>query len=293
MTPALRLLVVALLAGCGGSVDHPVFGAIPTGAIDFEHDGGTRQYAVHVPTDVGEGAPLLLAMHGYTDDALRLREYTGLNAVADAHGFVVAYPRGSRDAMLQRFWNMGYAFHEGETVDDVGFLAALAGHLQATYGADPDRTFTTGFSNGGDMSYLLACRRPEVFRGFASVGGLMLSSLQDDCPFVDATPVLEIRGRADDITRYAGDPDDADGWGSYPPVEDTMDFWQARNGCSERSDERLDAEDSVQLTRWHGCTDGVEVQLLAIDDFGHEWPEATGDFGFDASEAVWGFLSGF
>lgn len=250
-------------------VVHPDFGTIPTGYITFDHDGMERQYALHIPEDVGENAPLLISMHGYTDDAIRHRNYTELNRVADENNFIVAYPRGIKDSEGKRFFNMGYFFHQDQTVDDVGFLSALTLYLQKTYKTNPERTFTAGFSNGGDMSYMLACQRPDIFKGVVSVGGLMLEEFKENCDNVIPIPIFEIRGEADDITLYEGDINNETGWGRYPHIEETMDFWQKRNGCTTVFRDTIyspDAKDDrrIEITKFQSCDDNKEVWFQGL-----------------------------
>ena len=55
----------------------------------------------------------------------------------------------------------------------LGFLTALAKDLQHTHDLDPERTFASGVSNGGFMSYTLAAERPEVFKAVGSIIGTM------------------------------------------------------------------------------------------------------------------------
>lgn len=274
---------------------HPIYGEISTRYLSFMHDGIERQYALHIPEAVGENAPLLISMHGYTDDAIRHRNYSRLNEVADANNFIVAYPRGTKDKAGKRFFNMGYFFHQTETVDDVGFLTELTLYMQKTYKTDPARTFTAGFSNGGDMSYMLACQRPDLFKGFVSVGGLMLEDFKQNCAFSTPVPVFEIRGEEDDITLYDGDIDNETGWGRYPPIEETIEFWKERNGCATISRDTLYGPDSedfqrVEITKFQDCTDDKEVWLYKITDYGHEWPQGTDKHWLNASEEIWNFL---
>ena len=126
--------------------------------IDFEHDGIDRQYIYYEPLDLNEQMPLVIVMHGFGGDANDIRNYSEMNQFANQYGFAVCYPRGTNDSEGNRFWNVGYAFHQNETVDDVGFLTELAGYLQITHGLNPDYTFATGMSNGGERCYMLACQ---------------------------------------------------------------------------------------------------------------------------------------
>jgi len=103
------------------------------------------------PSSLNENMPLVFVMHGFTGDANSIRSYSQMNQIADQYGFAVCYPRGTLDSNGDRFWNVGYAFHQSETADDVGFLTELAEYLQITHNLNPDYTFATGFSNGGEM----------------------------------------------------------------------------------------------------------------------------------------------
>ena len=70
--------------------------------------------------------PLVIVMHGYGGDANSIRNYSEMNQFADQYGFAVCYPRGTVDDGGNRFWNVGYAFHPNETVDDVSYLTQLS-----------------------------------------------------------------------------------------------------------------------------------------------------------------------
>ena len=78
-------------------------------------------------------------------------KYSGMNEIAETNGFAVCYPQGTTDNNGNTFFNVGYSFHWNQTVDD--FIIALAEYLQAHYNLSPINTFSTGMSNGGEMSY--------------------------------------------------------------------------------------------------------------------------------------------
>lgn len=289
------LVTLCAIALMSCKVTHPTFGEIRTGYITFEHDGRERQYLIHIPDSVAHNAPLLISMHGYTDDAHRHQRYSNLNSVADDNQFIVAYPRGSKDKFGKRFFNMGYFFHQEETVDDLGYITELTLYLQEMYQVDTARTFTSGFSNGGDMSYLLACRRPDIFKGFVSVGGLMLEEFKDSCEFVRPIPILEIRGETDSITMYQGDLTNRTGWGHYLPIEETMKFWKERNDCQKVTydtlvDPKGKDDHRIEIMRYSNCKDNKEIWLYKVTDYPHKWPQGWDNLFFNASEEVWKFL---
>ncbi len=275
----------------------PISTPATTGSITFEHAGTERHYLLHIPTGLLTGAPLVVMLHGYSDDANSLRDDTHMNAVADRHAFAVVYPRGSRDHRGARFWNVGYAFHQDvETVDDVAMLTALVTWLQTTYGFDPARTYVAGMSNGADMAYLLACRRPDVFAAAAPVAGTLMIVNDDVCTAGAPVPILAFNGTADATTRYAGDLANHDGWGAYLGVDAVIERWRRRNGCTAITTEELVNPDRtdprrVVWQRHHGCPGDREVWLYQIHGGGHEWPGAGDGLFLDASEVIWQFFS--
>ena len=116
-------------------------------------DGRERTFLLDVPGHLRPGAALVLVFHGFTDSAQGIRQTSGFAALAEKHGFVVAYPQGTRDAKGNTFFNVGYSFHRTETIDDVRFARELCARLTGDLRLDPDAVFSTGMSNGGDMSY--------------------------------------------------------------------------------------------------------------------------------------------
>ena len=107
----------------------------------FQHNGENRQYIYYQPDNLEDNAPLVFVMHGYTSDASVIKNYSGMNDLADEEGFAVCYPRGTVDNYGNRFWNVGYTFHPNETVDDVDFLKELANYLQTENNLSTTNTF--------------------------------------------------------------------------------------------------------------------------------------------------------
>ena len=82
----------------------------------------------------------------------------------------MVYPQGLKDDTLRTHWNAGLTLSD---IDDVGFLSELTLYLQKTYSLNPSKTFTSGYSNGGFMSYELIVKKPEIFKAVASILGTM------------------------------------------------------------------------------------------------------------------------
>ena len=261
--------------------------------------GQERQYYLYLPDGISDDAPLVFVLHGYSGDALGIMNYSGMNQVADDNGFAVCYPQGLSDDWDYNFWNVGYDWHEYETVDDVEFLTELAEYLRGEYDLSRDHVFSTGMSNGGDMSYLLACEASEIFRAIAPVAGCMMTWIYDSCDPIDPIPVFEIHGTDDDVTWWEGaDESFNDGWGPWESVDTTFNFWTQLNGCTDFTMDTLpdiNTSDGSYVIS-HKNTNGVnnnEVWLYEVVNGGHDWPGAYGNMDINSSEEIWNFFTNF
>tara|TARA_B110000238_G_scaffold75590_1_gene83298 strand:- start:753 stop:1892 length:1140 start_codon:yes stop_codon:yes gene_type:complete len=263
--------------------------------IEFEHDGIDRQYIYYEPLDLNEQMPLVIVMHGFGGDANDIRNYSEMNQFANQYGFAVCYPRGTTDSEGYRFWNVGYAFHQNETIDDVGFLTELVGYLQLTHGLNPDYTFATGMSNGGDMCYMLACQAYDTFKAVAPVAGMILQDILDECDNSPPIPLFEIHGSQDSVTPISGDPNNNDGWGAYPSIPFTIDYFSEKNECTLMVTETLPNTDtsdgSYVLSEKHlNGINNNEVWFYKVVGGGHDWPGAWGNMDINAGEEAWLFF---
>jgi len=286
----IKLLSVAIIAS------FFVTGSLKAQYLDFKHNNLTRQYIYYQPSNLQAGSPLVLVLHGYTGDALSIQDYSGMNAIADQYGFAVCYPRGTVDNRGNRFWNLGYDFHPGVSVDDVDFLVKLARHLQNRYKLSQQNTFVTGMSNGGEMCYLLACKASSIFKAAAPVAGMMLQTFFDNCDSKNPVSIFEIHGTSDDINRFMGDINGNDGWGSYPDIPFTIDYWVKSNGCTTTLIDTLpdiNATDSsyvISMKHINGQNDS-QVWLYKIINGGHDWPGSSGNKDIDTSRQIWLFFN--
>ena len=240
------------------------------------HQGLEREYLLYAPTVVRSDVPLVVVMHGYTGNMHHIASYVGMNELADENGFLVAYPQGTADSDGNNFFNVGYDFHSSSNVDDVGFVRAIVEEIDSQYELNKDAVFATGMSNGGDMSFLLACEASDLFRAVAPVAGSMMTNMLNQCEPEIALPVLEIHGDEDRVTRLGGDRENEDGWGAYWDLETTMAFWAKKNGLSERTEVLSEYPNGdgklVRSITWHADEHSREVRFLVIEGGGHDWP---------------------
>jgi polyhydroxybutyrate depolymerase len=264
----------------------------------FEHEGIARQFIYYEPEELNEQLPLVFVMHGFTGDANDIKNYSKMNDFADQYGFAVCYPRGTVDSGGNRFWNVGYAFHQNETVNDVGFLTELALYLQDTHELNPDYTFATGMSNGGEMCYMLACQAYDTFKAVAPVAGMILQVILDECDESPAIPIFEIHGSQDNVTPLSGDPDNNDGWGAYPSIQSTINYFAEKNECTTVVNglvPNIDTSDNsfIESEKHLNGINENEVWYYKVVGGGHDWPGAWGNMDIEAGEEAWLFFQNY
>ena len=135
----------------------------------FEMDGLERTYRIYIPEIYNDGyaVPLVLNLHGYGSNGFEQELYGDFRPIADTANFIIVSPDGALDGFGATHWNT----FGTSSVDDVNFLSALIDTVASQYNLDHSRIYSTGMSNGGFMSYKLACQLSGRIAAVASVTG--------------------------------------------------------------------------------------------------------------------------
>lgn len=262
------------------------------GSITFA--GIQRDYILYVPEiyTPGEAVPLILNFHGYTSNAFEQLNYGDFRPIADTAGFIVVHPMGTVDLLGNTHWNVGWGT---SSVDDLGFTAALIDSLSAEFSINQDRIYSTGMSNGGFMSYHLACELSERIAAIASVTGTMNVNQPATCSPGHPMPVMEIHGTADATVPYTGNFL----FGTTPAA---VAYWVTYNNCESTPSITAipDTDGGDGCTAEHqvytGGNNGSTVEHFKIINGEHTWPgSAFGGVGtnqdIDACNEIWRFFS--
>ncbi|MCX7743601.1 MAG: T9SS type A sorting domain-containing protein [Flavobacteriales bacterium] len=261
----------------------------------INHQSYTRYFRVHLPLGYNPSFyyPLVLNYHGYTSNALQQELYTGMSTLADEQNFIVVYPDG-----IANSWNVGFLpqpYFSG--IDDVGFTNTLLDTLIARYSIDTSKVYACGMSNGGYMSYRLACELSHRITAIASVTGLMTDSTSYYCNPPRSVPVLQIHGTADPIVNYNGIP------GSLS-VNETLTFWANHNSCGNTtttiniSNNNTNDFSTVEQIDYTGCSSCGWIRFFKIQGGGHTWPDGAVDIpsygptnrDINATREIWSFF---
>jgi len=292
---AVVTLGVAFIAAGTAACFHAPAG-LERGSI--VHDGLHRSYLLFVPPEAEAPLPLVLGLHRFTGSGSEMARTSRFHEIAAEEGFVVAYPDGRG-----RRWNTEL---DGSP-DDLGFLLALVDALADSYPIDRSRVYVTGASNGGFMTWLLACQAGEHFAAIAPVMATFPESIAENCAD-RPMPVCIIHGTDDPIVPYDS-PELSGGPGSTRSVltiPDAIAFWVARNGANPEAVEtplpNLDPSDGTTTTLLrHVNPGGAEVVHYRVEGGGHTWPGGTEIWprflvgnqsqDFNASRVIWDFFS--
>jgi len=264
-----------------------------TGTI--QSGGLTRDYRLYVPAAyTGNAAvPLVFNLHGYTSNNLEQEFYGDFRAIADTANFLIVHPNGTIDGQGNRFWN---TFLGNSPVDDVAFLSDLLDTLQAAYNIDENRVYSTGMSNGGFMSYSLACELNDRIAAIASVTGSMIQSKLNACNPARPVPVMEIHGTADNVVPYNGAL-----LSTFVAIPTLVAAWADFNNCNPTPI----VTQVPNISTTDGCTaehylysggdNGSTIEHYKIIGGGHTWPGSIFPIGvtnqdIKASQEIWRFF---
>lgn len=173
------------LPGLRRGAPRPAPEPLPEGAR-FEartHTGaaGARRYKLYVPSGQAATRPrgLVVMLHGCTQDPDDFAAGTTMNALAERHGLVVAYPAQERGANPNLCWNWFAPEHQAKGAGEPEILAGLARALAAEFGVADGRVFAAGLSAGGAMAAVLGQAYPDVFAAVGVHSGLPAGAASD------------------------------------------------------------------------------------------------------------------
>lgn len=248
-------------------------------------DGLTRQYVVWIP-DGSEGQPplpVVLAFHGGGGSIEGLEDNSQLHLAKMANNFLIVYPAG-----YHRTFNVGgYCCGQAakQNVDDLKFVTELLNDLNSVVKFDSRRVYSTGFSNGGQFSYYLACNMSAKIAAIASVAGAMQPPF-DKCHPTRAVPVMHWAGLADKFDPFEGGRSVIKTAPPQPPAMEGIDLWRKLDATPVTAPADI-AGANAQCTESSGSQTNAKVVLCLVQGLGHHWP---GDNGKPGSPRVLAWL---
>jgi poly(hydroxyalkanoate) depolymerase family esterase len=145
----------------------------------YKNECGARDYKLFEPARDGRALPLVVMLHGCTQNPDDFARGTRMNALAREQGVLVLYPAQSQRANAQGCWNWFKHNHQARGKGEPAILAGLVREVVATHDVDPARVYVAGLSAGGAMAAILGDAYPELFAAVGVHSGLPTGSATD------------------------------------------------------------------------------------------------------------------
>ena len=264
---------------------------------DFGANPGNLRARCYRPPGLAANAPLVVILHGCTQNAALYDQGSGWSALADRHGFALLYPEQKRanNSNLCFNWYQNEDARRGH--GEAKSIAAMVQHMVAAHNLDPARVFVTGLSAGGAMASVMLAAYPDLFAAGAIVAGLPFGVADN---LGRAFESMGGRGRGSsgalgDAVRKASSHR-----GPWPGVsvwhgnadhivnasngDDIAAQWRDVHGLSAKPD-RVGTVDGYPHKVWLGPDGAPLVEQYVITGMGHGVPLAPGEGEGQSGEA--------
>jgi polyhydroxybutyrate depolymerase len=228
-------------------------------------NGFDYSYILSIPktVDPKRSAPVLVYWHPGNSDPEEVRAADDIDASAEAEGLIVVYPRSP-----DKGWNVKTACCLAQLFgipqrDEMVFARELVADVKSKVCVDESRVYSSGMSNGGAISHMVACELADVFAAVAPTGSV-LTIPPGECKPTRPISILLTSGTAD---TFAGYREPSPLLGGISAV-DTVPFWVAANQCVDEP-ETFVQEGMARCQRHTQCAGGAEVAYCVVEGMGH------------------------
>lgn len=249
---------------------------------------GTRRYRLYLPSghDAARPAPLVVMLHGCTQDPDDFARGTRFNEHAERAGAIVAYPEQLAQHNPQKCWTWFDRAHQAADAGEPAIIAGITREVMARHAVDPARVYVAGVSAGGAMAVNTAAAYPDLYAAVgvhsgipwsaagdvAAALGIMRSGPAEDAPLLEAArallqssgrasiPMIVFHGAADAVVNPENGRRLASQWAVAAGAKDFLRNPSTENGLAFTRDV------------W-----GPLAELWIVEGLGHAWSGGSAD----------------
>ncbi|MBT2472392.1 PHB depolymerase family esterase [Streptomyces sp. ISL-66] len=285
----VRVLALVLLAA-GGVLAGPL---APAGAAvslqqisGFGANPGQLAMYVYRPASLPADPPVVVALHGCTQNALTYADNSGLPELADRRGFVLVFAETTSANNPNKCFNWFQTTDNRRGQGEAASIRQMVAYARSAYSTDPARTFVTGLSAGGAMTSVMLAAYPDVFAAGAVVAGLPYDCTKDTGPYtcmspgVDKSPAAWAQLVRDAHPAWTGPwprvaiwHGDADTTVAPRNADELRDQWTALHGLSQTPGRTSAIGPDATRREEYLAGDGtVAVEVDRVPGIGHGTP---------------------
>lgn len=146
----------------------------------YANAAGSRRYKVYIPSGYdSKPMPLVVMLHGCTQDPDDFARGTQMNILAEEKGFLVVYPQQDATANSSKCWNWFKAMDQQRGQGEPSIIAGITNDVIEQYGLDRKQVFVAGLSAGGAMAIIMGSTYPDLYKAVGVHSGLPYASASD------------------------------------------------------------------------------------------------------------------
>jgi len=306
------LTTLAALTMTSTAPDAAAQAPAPAGIFEwhtYAGDAGTRRYKLFIPAnhDAAHPTPLVVMLHGCTQDPDDFARGTRFNALAAEAGVIVAWPEQPAANHPQKCWSWYDPAHQASGRGEPALVVGITREVIAAHRVDPARVYIVGVSAGAAMAVNTAAAYPELFAAIASHSGIPYRAASDvphaisvmhggsSDPAILAyalqdalggrrLPLIAIHGGADAVVVPTNSRQLAAQWAGVLGLTASPAARSTEGGLG------------VERTHWNAADGTPAIELVIVDGLGHAWSGGSSEGTFtdargpDASRLILQFL---